>query len=104
MNIDRSKLPTYKREELKRKVGFWFVKNISLFQKVPFENLLKFLLQEDAELTKQVYQEFVADFQEPGAASKTFVRGEVVNPDTKNESTFFDCLRLVYGCKIAAPR
>uniref|UniRef100_A0A914WHT5 U2 snRNP-associated SURP motif-containing protein n=1 Tax=Plectus sambesii TaxID=2011161 RepID=A0A914WHT5_9BILA len=58
--MDRSKLPPHKREELRRK--------------------------EEEEMVKQVYEEFKESFDSDNPINKTFIRGEVVNPEETNAS------------------
>ena len=49
------------------------------------KRLKMLLLQQEAERAAAVYAEFVAEFENPTAQIKTFVRGSTINPDTKGE-------------------
>jgi hypothetical protein len=44
--------------------------------------------KEEAERAAAVYADFVAEFENPTATAKAFVRGSTINPETKGDSLF----------------
>ena len=48
--------------------------------------------QIDAKEAAQVFEQFVASFEDPGKTGKTFVRGSTINPESSSSSSECACV------------